>query len=67
MDLVLGPFCDANIEGYGLTELDRLEAFMNEEDPPLLKWVMRQEEPPAHVDRDFLELVVADHQARIET
>jgi antitoxin CptB len=38
---------------------------MNEEDPPLLKWVMRQEEPPAHVDRSFLDLVIADHQARI--
>lgn len=66
MDLVLGPFCDANIEGYGAVELDRLEALMNEEDPPLLKWVMRQEEPPTHVDRAFLDLVVADHQARIE-
>ena len=66
MDLVLGPFCDANIDGYGVAELDRLEAFMNEEDPPLLKWVMRQEEPPDHVDRAFLDLVVADHQARMD-
>jgi antitoxin CptB len=39
---------------------------MNEEDPPLLKWVMRQEVPPAHIDSDFLELVIADHQARVE-
>lgn len=66
MDLVLGPFCDANIDGYDAATLDRLEALMNEEDPPLLKWVMRQEEPPEHVDRAFLELVIADHQARIE-
>ena len=66
MDLILGPFADANVEHYGAVELDRLEALMNEEDPPLLKWVMRQEEPPAHVDRAFLDLVVADHQARIE-
>lgn len=65
MDLILGPFADANIEGYGPPELDRLEALMNEEDPPLLKWVMRQEEPPAHVDRVFLDLVIADHQARV--
>ncbi len=65
MDLILGPFADANIEGYGAPELDRLEALMNEEDPPLLKWVMRQEEPPAHVDRVFLDLVIADHQARV--
>ncbi|KKB09694.1 succinate dehydrogenase assembly factor 2 [Devosia chinhatensis] len=65
MDLILGPFADANIERYGAEELDRLEALMNEEDPPLLKWVMRQEEPPEHVDRVFLEQVIADHQARI--
>ena len=65
MDLILGPFADANIEGYGAPELDRLEALMNEEDPPLLKWVMRQEEPPAHVDRVFLDMVIADHQARV--
>ncbi|NGP17547.1 succinate dehydrogenase assembly factor 2 [Devosia chinhatensis] len=65
MDLILGPFADANIESYGAAELDRLEALMNEEDPPLLKWVMRQEQPPASVDRNFLDLVIADHQARI--
>ena len=66
MDLILGPFADANVEGYGQAELDRLEALMNQEDPPLLKWVMGQEVPPAHVDRDFLDRVIADHQARIE-
>jgi antitoxin CptB len=66
MDLILGPFADANVERYGTLELDRLESLMNEEDPPLLKWVMRQEEPPDHVDREFLALVIADHQARIE-
>lgn len=66
MDLVLGPFCDANIEGFDTATLGRLEALMDEEDPPLLKWVMRQEEPPEHVDRDFLDRVIADHQARIE-
>jgi antitoxin CptB len=65
MDLILGPFCDANIEAYDWDELDRLEKLMNEEDPPLLKWVMRQEEPPANVDREFLDAVIADHQARI--
>jgi antitoxin CptB len=65
MDLILGPFANANIEAYGPDELDRLEALMDEEDPPLLKWVMRQEEPPANVDRSFLDLVIADHQARI--
>jgi len=65
MDLILGPFADANVENYGQAELDRLEALMNEEDPPLLKWVMRQEEPPEHVDRVFLDRLIADHEARV--
>lgn len=66
MDLILGPFADANADAYDMSELDRLEALMDEEDPPLLKWVMGQEEPPPHVDADFLRRVIADHQARIE-
>ena len=66
MDLILGPFADANVEAYDEAALDRLESLMDEEDPPLLKWVMRQEEPPAHVDVEFLNLVIADHQSRIE-
>lgn len=64
MDLILGPYADAHTEGMDERNLDRLEALMNEEDPPLLKWVMGQEEPPASVDRDFLAEVIADHQAR---
>lgn len=65
MDLILGPFADANVDTYGAAELDRLEKLMDEEDPPLLKWVMRQEAPPEHVDGAFLDLVITDHQARI--
>jgi antitoxin CptB len=65
MDLILGPFADAHTEAMGGAELDRLEALMDEEDPPLLTWVMGQQEPPAHVDRDFLQHVIADHEARL--
>lgn len=65
MDLVLGPFADAHTEVMDAAQLDRLEALMSEEDPPLLKWVMGQEEPPANVDRVFLAEVIADHQARL--
>src|SRR5690606_34706195 len=60
MDLVLGPFADANVERFDAAELDRLEALMNEEDPPLLTWVMGQAEPPDHVDRSFLQYVIDD-------
>lgn len=65
MDLILGPFADANLEGLDAAALDRLEGLMNEEDPVLLKWVLRQEAPPERVDRDFLERIIADHEARL--
>lgn len=65
MDLILGPFADANLEGLDQANLDRLETLMNEEDPVLLKWVLRQEPPPDRVDREFLERVIADHEARL--
>ena len=65
MDLVLGPYADANTEAMDEAQLDQLEALMNEEDPPLLKWVMGQEEPPENVDRAFLAKLIADHQARL--
>jgi antitoxin CptB len=65
MDLILGPFADAHTDGMNAQQLDRLEALMDEEDPPLLTWVMGQDEPPAHVDRSFLQHVIDDHQARL--
>ena len=59
MDLVLGPFVDAHLEGYGTPELDRLEALMDEEDADLLKWVMGQEPVPSHTDADLLGRIIA--------
>lgn len=65
MDLVLGPFVDAHAQDMDDAELDRLEALMSEEDPPLLTWVMGQVTPPDHIDRAFLARVIADHHARL--
>ena len=65
MDLVLGPYADAHVDRLDDAGLDRLEALMSEEDPPLLTWVLGQAEPPAHIDRDFLDQVIADHAARL--
>ena len=59
MDLVLGPFADAHLEGYGTPELDRLETLMDEEDTDLLKWVMGQEPVPANTDADLLADIIA--------
>ena len=59
MDLVLGPFADAHLEGYSQPELDRLEALMDEEDTDLLKWVMGQEPVPPDADSKLLDTIIA--------
>ncbi len=59
MDLVLGPFADAHLEGLDTLELDRLETLMDEEDTDLLKWVMGQESVPADRDADLLKTIIA--------
>jgi antitoxin CptB len=59
MDLVLGPFADAHLEGFGGPELDRLETLMDEEDTDLLKWVMGQEPVPTDADADLLGTIIA--------
>ncbi len=65
MDLVLGPFADAHLEGYGAPELDRLEALMDEEDTDLLKWVMGQETVPPTADADLLTTII-DYRLRTQ-
>ena len=59
MDLVLGPFADAHLEGFAAPELDRLETLMDEEDTDLLKWVMGQEPVPAGTDAELLGRIIA--------
>ena len=59
MDLVLGPYADAHLDGLGEPELDRLETLMDEEDTDLLKWVMGQEPVPATADADLLGRIIA--------
>lgn len=54
MDLVLGPYADANLERLDGVGLNRLETLMNEEDTDLLAWITGQEPPPERADRDLL-------------
>lgn len=67
MDLVLGPYADAHLEGLDAAGLDRLETLMNEEDTDLLKWVMGQEPPRADVDAALLVELITYRQATAGT
>ena len=59
MDLVLGPYADHHAPVLDDSGLDRLETLMEEADTDLLKWVMGQEAPPASIDRDLLDRLIA--------
>jgi len=59
MDLMLGPFVDARLDGLEGPELGRFERLLSEEDTDLLKWLMGQEAPPAGADIELLDQLVA--------
>jgi len=59
MDLVLGPYADRHTPTLNDSELGRLEVLMDEADTDLLKWVMGQEAPPASIDRELLDRLIA--------
>jgi antitoxin CptB len=48
MDLVLGPFADANLSGMSAAELDLYDALLAENDQDLMAWILGQSTvPPA--------------------
>ncbi|MEM1313041.1 MAG: succinate dehydrogenase assembly factor 2 [Pseudomonadota bacterium] len=47
MDLLLGPFADALLEGRTSTDLDAFEALIAEGDPELYRWLSGAAEGPA--------------------
>jgi len=47
MDLILGPFADAELAGFSEAELDAWERLLEEPDWDLYAWVAGQAEPPA--------------------
>ena len=66
MDLLLGPFADARLDGLEGPSLARFEEILSQEDTDLLRWAMGQEAPPADVDRDLLDQIIA-HRATFST
>jgi antitoxin CptB len=47
MDLILGGFADAGVEGLGPAELDAFEAMLGEDDHALYPWITGQAAAPA--------------------
>lgn len=46
MDLVLGPYADANLAGLSAADLDLYDALLAENDQDLMSWLLGQSAPP---------------------
>lgn len=59
MDLLLGPYADARLDGMDGAGLARFATLMDEADTDLQKWMLGQEPPPADVDRALIAEILA--------
>ncbi len=59
MDLMLGQFCEAEIEGLTEAELDELEVIMAEEDNDLVRYITGAEPVPARLQTPLFERIAA--------
>jgi len=54
MDLILGPYADARLDGMAAAELDRFEALLEEMDTDLFDWLMGNVPTPPDADQALL-------------
>ena len=59
LDLLLGPFADAELESMDPATLDRFEDLLALEETDLQAWLLNQEPPPSGADRDLLARITA--------
>lgn len=51
MDLILGPYADANLARMDAAQITAFDALLEEADTDLLPWILGQTDPPAaHAD-----------------
>jgi antitoxin CptB len=62
VDLILGRFADAAVDGMDEKGLVAFEAFLDDPDPQILAWVTGQEAVPADRDTEFLRRLMAFHR-----
>jgi antitoxin CptB len=62
VDLILGRFADATVDGMPEDGLAAFEALLDEPDPVILAWVTGGEAVPADQDTPFLRQLIAFHR-----
>ena len=61
IDLLLGRFADAHLPGFDAGELQQYEDLLINSDPDLYNWMTGKEAPPANVNSDVLQKLIAFH------
>jgi antitoxin CptB len=62
VDLILGRFANAAVDGMGEKDLAAFEAILDDPDPQILAWVTGQEAVPADRDTEFFRRLMAFHR-----
>ncbi len=63
MDLLLGPFADACLDGFEAPQLAEYEALLEQPEPDLYEWIMGRASPPSSARSSVLDRLIAHYAA----
>ncbi len=61
VDLILGQYADASVEGMSEDELSALEALLDLPDPQILAWIIGEDPPPSDANATIVRKLIAFH------
>ena len=59
LDLILGPFAERHLAGFGAVELGQYAELLAEPDPDIYAWLVGALPPPARLDNAVMRLLLA--------
>ena len=59
LDLILGPFAERHLAGFGPVELGQYAVLLAEPDPDIYAWLVGSAPPPARLDNPVMRLLLA--------
>ncbi|MGO1117471.1 succinate dehydrogenase assembly factor 2 [Rhodovibrionaceae bacterium A322] len=59
MDLLLGNFAEAHLEGFSADQLDLYEVLLRQSDPDLYNWMTNKLPPPEDLNHEVMALMQA--------
>ena len=64
-DLLLGPFADAHLAGFGPNQLEQFAAILDQPDPDLYNWMVGAEAVPEGLRTPVMELLLKSKRLSI--